>query len=156
MRRFTTKFGRRRCACSYHGDVILVRGFRRQATARGRLRRSLPQGRETSRPAGTSPDQIRSRCQPQDRKDSGAYRSALASRPCRRGDRVGRATSAIGASRHLAALRQFGRLRRQASLGDEAAPQQGGTATKWRRSTISSRSRTCLNVGVPIIKNFRP
>ena len=61
----------------------------RPVPARGRLRRSHPQGREAGRPAGAGADQVRVGDQPQDREGARPRCAADAARPRRRGDRVG-------------------------------------------------------------------
>ena len=63
---------------------------RRPVPARGRLRRSHPQGREAGRPAGAGADQVRAGDQPQDRQGARPRRAAIAARPRRRGDRMKR------------------------------------------------------------------
>ena len=60
----------------------------RPVPARGRLRRSHPQGREAGRPAGAGADQVRAGDQPQDRQGARPRRAADAARPRRRGDRM--------------------------------------------------------------------
>ena len=62
----------------------------RPVPARGRLRRSHPQGREAGRPAGAGADQVRAGHQPQDRQGARPRRAADAARPRRRGDRMKR------------------------------------------------------------------
>ena len=62
----------------------------RPVPARGRLRRSHPQGREAGRPAGAGADQVRAGDQPQDRQGARPRRAADAARPRRRGDRMKR------------------------------------------------------------------
>ena len=64
--------------------------YRRPVPARGRLRRSHPQGREAGRPAGAGADQVRAGDQPQDRQGARPRRAADAARPRRRGDRMKR------------------------------------------------------------------
>ena len=59
-----------------------------QYPARGRLRRSHPQGREAGRPAGAGADQVRAGDQPQDRQGARPRSAADAARPRRRGDRM--------------------------------------------------------------------
>jgi putative ABC transport system substrate-binding protein len=58
--------------------------------ARGRLRRSHPQGREACRPSGASADQVRSRDQPQDREGARPRNPRQVACAGRRGDRVKR------------------------------------------------------------------
>jgi hypothetical protein len=53
-----------------------------------RLRRSAPEGRETSGFAGAAADQIRTRHQPENRQDARPRCAADLTRPRRRGDRV--------------------------------------------------------------------
>ena len=62
--------------------------LRRPVPARGRLRRSHPQGREAGRPAGAGADQVRAGDQPQDRQGARPRSAADAARPRRRGDRM--------------------------------------------------------------------
>src|SRR5262249_11888912 len=54
------------------------------------LRRSHPQRREASRPAGASADQVRARHQPQNRQGARPRNSSDRARPRRRGDRMNR------------------------------------------------------------------
>ena len=67
---------------------LLRAGFCRPVPARGRLRRSHPQGREARRPAGAGADQVRAGDQPQDRQDARPRSAAIAARPRRRDDRM--------------------------------------------------------------------
>ena len=59
------------------GLIVLWARSDRPVPARGRLRRSHPQGREAGRPAGAGADQVRAGDQPQDRQGARP-------RPCRR------------------------------------------------------------------------
>src|SRR5262245_35434472 len=68
-------------------DLLRARSGR-AFSARGRLRQSYPQGRETGRPAGAGTDQVRTGDQFQDRQVAGPRSAADASRPRRRGDRM--------------------------------------------------------------------
>jgi putative ABC transport system substrate-binding protein len=68
-------------------DFLWVR-CPRSVAARSRLRRSHLKGREASRPAGTSADQIRDGGQYQDRQGARHHRTAVAARLCRRGHRI--------------------------------------------------------------------
>jgi hypothetical protein len=70
------------------GAHLLWPRSHRLVPARGRLRRSHPQGREARRPAGTCADQVRAGDQSQDRQDARSRGAAVAARACRRGDRM--------------------------------------------------------------------
>src|SRR6266511_4046468 len=62
----------------------------RPVPARGRLRRSHPQGREAGRPAGAGADQVRAGDQPQDRQGARPRHAGNRAGPRRRGDRMRR------------------------------------------------------------------
>ena len=79
---------------------LLWARFPRPIPARGRLRRSRPQGREAGRPAGPTADQIRARRQSQDRQEAGPRHPRLAARPRRRGHRMRRRDFAVFFWRH--------------------------------------------------------
>src|SRR5215467_2688366 len=64
---------------------LLLRRLDRPAPARGRLRRSHPQGREAGQPSGAEPDQVRAGGQSQDRKGARPQDSRQAARDRRRG-----------------------------------------------------------------------
>jgi hypothetical protein len=70
-------------------DVVRPQ-YGRAISARGRLCRPHPQGREPGRVAGAAPDQVRAGDQHQDRQGARPRRAAFAARPRRRGDRIGR------------------------------------------------------------------
>ena len=90
---FATPLRRRR-----RPDLLWAR-CGRPVPARGRLRRSHPQGREAGRPAGAGADQVRTRDQSQDRQGAWPHHSAVATRPRRRGDRIKWPMSAFGTKR---------------------------------------------------------
>ena len=70
-------------------DLLRARSGR-PVSARSRLRRSHPQGREACRPSGAGTDQVRAGSQPQDREDARAGNPDNRARPRRRGDRMRR------------------------------------------------------------------
>src|SRR5262249_3447870 len=71
-----------------HSPHLLRSRSRRPVPARGCLRRSHPQRRETGRPAGANANQVRSDHQPQNRQGARPRCAAHATRACRRGDRI--------------------------------------------------------------------
>src|SRR5262249_21621099 len=62
--------------------------YDRHIPARGRLRRSHPQGRKACRPSGAGANQVRAGDQPQDRQGARHRDAGQRARPRRRGDRM--------------------------------------------------------------------
>ena len=64
------------------------------------LRRSHPQGREASEPAGSAINENRIDHQPQDRQDARHHRAAVGTKSRRRGDRINSEYPLLAQSRH--------------------------------------------------------
>jgi putative tryptophan/tyrosine transport system substrate-binding protein len=71
----------------WRSDLVRARYVRSNQERRG-LRRSHPQGREASRHAGPSADQVRASYKSQDGQGARPHRAALAARSRRRSDRI--------------------------------------------------------------------
>jgi ABC transporter substrate binding protein len=106
----------------------------RPVPARGRLRRSHPQGREAGRAAGAGADQVRAGHQPQDRQGARARRATDRARARRRGDRIN--------YNMLRCICRLMALNRRANRADEC-PLLGAHRKTCARSELSGFDRCC-------------
>src|SRR5262249_8671337 len=94
----------RLCFC-WRADILRFRSYR-PVPKRSGLCRSHPQGREASQSAGAGADQVRTGNQSKDSESARPLRTALAARPCRRGDRIA-VMSAFGGKADMAIALQM-------------------------------------------------
>jgi ABC transporter substrate binding protein len=94
------------------GRPRCLRGRHLRADAHdGVLRRSHPQRRQARRPAGPDADQVHADHQSEDGESARSQRAGASAGHCRRGNRIGGRTSAVGPKRWLAGSEPYVRSR---------------------------------------------